>query len=369
MTAESVGLATGSIAGYVEVARGIAAGDPRAVLVAVGALREPPEAVARALRAHHLVGFVRRALADLGATSTLDPAIVAALAAAQPVQRATPEELLALFVEVRGALAEVGIDVLLLKGLCFAERLYGGIDRRPQFDVDVLVRRRDARRARAVLAARGLRRTDYDLHSDTLVRGSAKVDIHRCLRDAPAFRLREDSLWAAARDVTIAGERVRTLADEHALVLLLLGLYEDLGQGMARLKQLVDLVRFLEDVDATLDWPTFFAQRTNENLLAISVNVLAVVLDGMAARARAPRVTAALAAYEGLVRHCDRSQALALLAAPRKDPANLAWFADVYPGSFAAYLARFWWGGFPANLRRFRAAWVVPSLRRALRIP
>lgn len=357
-----------AMAGYVEVARAIAARDPQAVAAALSALHDSPETVALTLRAHHLVGLVRRDLADLGDGRGVDPALVQALAAAQPIARATPGELRSLFVEVRDALEPIGIPVLLLKGQSFAERLYGGLDRRPQFDVDVLVPRRAARRARRVLVARGFRRTDYDLHSETLVRGTAKVDIHHCLRAAPAYALREATLWRDALDITIAGERARTLSDEHTVLLLVLGLFEDLGQGMARLKQLVDLVRLLEKVDATLDWPQFFIDRAAENLLRITLTMLILVVEVMQAQAVAPRLVRRLAAYSPMA--CDgsgdRDRALGLLAAPRKAPANLAWFADVYPGWFTAYLAQFWWGGFPANLRQLRSAWVIPSLRRAL---
>ncbi len=358
-----------AMAGYVEVARAIAARDPRAVAAALTALRDRPDTIALTLRAHQLVGLVSRHLAEAGEGHGVDPSLVEALAAARPIARTTPDELRSLFVEVRDALEGAGVPVLLLKGQSFAERLYGGLDRRPQFDVDVLVPRREARRARRVLVARGFRRTEYDLHSETLVRGTGKVDLHHCLRTAPAYALREHALWRDARDITIAGERARTLSDEHTVVLLVLGLFEDLGQGMARLKQLVDLVRLLEEVDATLDWGRFFIDRAAENLLRIALTMLIWVVEVMRAHAAVPRLAQRLVAHSPLA--CDgsgdRDRALGLLAAPRKAPANLAWFADVYPGWFAAYLARFWWGGFPANLRQLRSAWVIPSLRRAFR--
>ena len=111
-----------AMAGYVEVARAIAARDPQAVAAALSALHDSPETVALTLRAHHLVGLVRRDLADLGDGHGLDPALVQALAAAQPIARATPDELRSLFVEVRDALERMGIPVLLLKGQSFAER-------------------------------------------------------------------------------------------------------------------------------------------------------------------------------------------------------------------------------------------------------
>jgi hypothetical protein len=77
-----------------------------------------------------------------------------------------------------------------------------------------------------------------------------------------------------------------------------------------------------------------------------------------------PRLASALEPCHGDVVLGSRTEALGLLLAPRKDPANLAWFRAIYPGSFALYLGWFWAGGFPANVRDPARA----SLRDAIRV-
>jgi hypothetical protein len=354
------------IADYVGIAKRLATGDNQGLVNTLVALPDAPELIADRLRAHHLVGLVGRAVGDAGGQDPLPHELLAALASRQPEQRLSVAALLDAFDEVRRELALVGVPALLLKGLLFAERLYGGIDRRPQYDVDVLVRARHFDRALRALERCGFARQTYDLHSRTLVRGDLKLDLHRFLRWAPAYRLDEQSLWAEARDVRIADRTVPTLSDDHTLVMLTLATFEDLGQGMAKLKQLLDLFLFLRELEGSMDWQSFLAQRERENLRAVSVNVLALVLDVFEAHQTLPRLAAALKAQPEQPRHGSRDEVLALLAAPRKAAANLAWFARVYPGVFAHYLAWFWAGGFPANLRNLGRAWVVQGLKLAL---
>jgi hypothetical protein len=351
-----------SIAGYVAVAKQIGVGRPTAVVDALAALPGSPEAVANELRSHHLLGFVQRAVREANPHDARAAALMAALASRRPIQRATPECLLDTFAEVRGALAKERIDALMLKGLYLAQRLYGGIDRRPQFDVDVLVRHRDLRRAVRVLGGRGFAPQAYDLHSRTVIRDDLKIDLHGSLRWAPAYRLDEDALWSQAREVVIAERTVPVLSDEHTLLLLVLAAFEDLGQATTNLKQLLDVVLFLRCLEPTIDWRRFLADRRGENLLAVAVNVIAVVLDAFDMRAAFPRLEAALARHADLLRHRGRDAALGLLGAAPKSAANLRWFARVYPGSMAHYIAWFWASGFPSNLRQVGRSWVAQTV-------
>lgn len=353
--------ATPPIAGYVAVAKQIAFGSPDAVVAALAGISGAPREVAAALRSHHLLGFVQRAVREANAVDRLAPELVSALAAERPIQPAAPETLLATFDEVRRSLARAGIAVLMLKGLHLAERLYGGIDRRPQFDVDVLVRRRDLRRAVAVLARSGFAPQAYDLHSRTVVRDGIKVDLHGALRWAPAYRLGGEGPWRRSQEVLIAGTPVPTLADEDTLVLLLLAAFEDLGQATANLRQALDVVLLLRDLDPAIDWHGFFASRARENLLAVSVNAIAVVLDAFAMRDAFSRLERELATHADRIVHPDREAALALLGAPPKAAESLRWFARVYPGSMLHYLAWFWASGFPANLRQIGRPWLAQT--------
>jgi putative nucleotidyltransferase-like protein len=351
-----------SIADYVALAKEIGFGTPQSAAGALAALPGPPEQVADALRSHHLLGFAQRAVRDAGEQAGVPRALQGALASRRPIQRAAPETLLATFDEVRRTLEGEGVEALLLKGLVLADRLYGGIDRRPQFDVDVLVRWGDLRRAARALRRAGFAPQAYDLHSRTVIRDDLKVDLHGALRRAPAYRLDEDCLWSARRWVAIGDLSVPTLGDEHSLLLLLLAAFEDLGQGTANLKQVLDVALLARALEPDLAWQEFLARRAEENLLEVSANALAVVLDALDLRPTLPRLDAALAPHARCLRHRDRAAALDLLAAPPKSAASLRWFASVYPGSMALWLAWFWASGFPANLSQLGGPWLSQAL-------
>ena len=325
--------------------------DAPGVVAELAAICEPPGVTVEALRRHHLVGLVVRAIADAGSWTTLPNDLVEAIEANRPPPPVPPAELLDAFEELAASLSEHGIPALQLKGLVFAERFYGGLDRRPQYDIDVLVPRRRLRAAARLLEQRGYRRESYDLHSRTLLRGKLKVDLHRTLRWAPAYRIDERAVWSGARVAAVGGRQIQTISDDHTLLLLVLSIYEDAGQGSAKLKQLLDLLLLAADLDSTIDWVAFLARREAEGVRRIAVNVLALMISVFEAAELVPHLTATLAPHLHEVVLTSRQAALDLLLAPRKDPANLSWFRAIYPGSFTAYIAWFWAAGFPANLR------------------
>ncbi len=351
---------------YLRVAKHAACGESDALLEALAALDGDPEEVAEALRRHHLIPLIRMCVPEGALRAGPSAERLAAVESRSRSARVPLETLLRCFGEVRAAFEAAGVPLLLLKGFTFADRLYGGLARRPQFDIDVLVRRRDLRRALRLLVRLGFARKGRDLHSRTLARGDVKIDVHHCLRWAPAFALDEAAYWSTAREVSIEGLRLRTLSDEYTLVFLVLACFEDLGQGMGKLKQLLDLYLFLREIDAQTDWDAFLARREGENLLAITVNVLSLVTDVFDARHELPRLSAALEPRRALCVLRSREELLRLLDAPRKDAASLAWFGRVYPGSMLHYLAWFWYGGLPANLRQLGPAWLRSNLRLAL---
>lgn len=348
---------------YVDVAKHAGLRDGAGLLGALAALEGDPGEIADTLRRHHLLRFVRDLVPEDRLRARLRPAVVDALASRRPVGRVPVRTLLVAFDEVRRALEAAEIRVLVLKGFAFAERLYGGIDRRPQHDVDVLVRPRDFRRTMATLRRLGFVRRKSDLHSVAVDRGPIQIDVHRHVRWAPAFALDEAAMWDTAVEHRIDGIRVPTLSDEYTIVLLVLAAFEDLGQGQEKLKQLLDLHLLLRAVDAATDWEAFLTRRARENLLGVAVSVLALETLLFDAAAETPRLTRALAARPLPGALATRAEVLALVSAPAKDPASLAWFARVYPGSLLHYLLWFWWGGLPGNLGRLGPRWLAEHLR------
>lgn len=335
---------------YVRIARAAALGQPRELAAALAAIDAGADAIVETLGRHTLIRLVLNTLPADQVRAGLTPALAAHLERWRARPWMPIETLVRHFEDVRHTLDAAGVPVLLLKGFCFGHRFYGGLDRRPQHDIDLLVPERDFGRALRALARAGHTRHVYDLHSQTLRRGDCRVDLHRCLRRAPAFRVDSAAPWRSAIDVDLGRLTARTLSDEWTLVFLVLAAFEDLGQGAAKLKQMLDLYLLLRAIDAAFDWDGFLAAREREALLDVSVNVLTVVTALFEAGGEWPRLAAALDARSHLADRDSREGAVALAFAELKHEASLAWFARVYPGSMALYLARFWYAGFPDNL-------------------
>jgi hypothetical protein len=309
---------------------------PDEALAALAAVAGDP-ALVETLHRHHLIALLSATLAAEEIGARLPPEALAALRVELPRARPRPEEDLRTIAEIRDAFGRAGIDWMLLKGLYFAERLYDGLDRRTQHDVDLAVRRRDARRAGRALRDLGYAERWRDLHSVNWERGGARIDLHSCFRSAPAYRLDEERIWADRARGIVAGVPFTTPSDEHTLLLLVLSLLQDVGLGAVKLKQILDAYLLAAQIDASFDWPGFFARREEEGTLPIAVNVLDLVMRVFDAAAALPRLAAALAPHARLVVAPERGRALALVGAARRAPESRAWFFAVYPGSIARY--------------------------------
>lgn len=162
------------------------------------------------------------------------------------------------------ALTDEGIGVLAVKGLVLGQQLYHGLGRRHVGDIDLLVRRRDAERADAVLQKdAGLRRTRPGFAlTPRQTRAYLQVKPEfEYQRSAPAIRIEllwrleglppaaTDDAWARAVPAQIGGHPVRTLApDVNALYLLQHGA----RHAWFRLFWLVDAALLLRD--PAIDW-------------------------------------------------------------------------------------------------------------------
>jgi len=336
----------------VRIARSAVIGDLDALVAALDEVDpgELPAAIGR----YQLRPLIQHLLDIHEAEASMGEAVRQALVDPRaPGSRPTNAQLLEAFGEVRDALAHAGIGVLLLKGAALA-RLYGGIDVRPQYDLDVLVRRRHARRARRLLRSSGFRRSARDSHSLTLVRGDISVDLHHALRTSPAYRIDEEAVWGRAKAIDIAGFEVRALADTDCLMLLAMSLVEDIGFAMAKLKNLCDIWLLARVLDAGTDWEGWLSARRTENLEPVVVTGCAIALAVMSTLGDPPRLGEALARRSHLIGVEDRRGAVDLLTSTRGSPANMAWFAEVYPGSLLRYRAHAFVGGLPDTLRYVR---------------
>jgi hypothetical protein len=339
----------------VQVARWAALGDGDALLealhVAVATLG--PDALVSALTRARVGQLVRQTLAFQFGDRSLGPDITAVVEQLRPVS-VTAGELLGAYGALADDLGRAGVPVLLLKGAVLADVLYGDVARRPQYDIDLLVRARDARRTRSILQSSGYRKLRGDSHSISFTRGAVHVDLHHALRSSPAYAINEDRLWSRAQSMTIAGQSVRTLAHDDTLAFLAMSVTEDVGFGMQKLKNLCDIWLLARLLDGTVDWDRWFAVRTDEHTEALVANGCAIALDVLAPEPDTPELSRALEQRRELVQLSGRAQAMTLMSAARGDPHNMAWFSRVYPGSMLRFRIRSLVTGWPETRHEIR---------------
>lgn len=368
----------------------------RRLLVAKALVREP----ARAWRPDDLGGeaglgdFLRFALRQQMA-ATLHRALgperlrrdfpapfAAKLQAHADAQRVRHERLLDVLREIDALFRSAGIGFAALKGPVYAEELYGGRDARHWDDLDLLVRRRDRARAQAALetagfepAARGrwpagiVARFD---HAVQLCRDGLPVDLHWAIRNRPAYRIREDTVWSDLRRRPLAGLKTPVLSLEHSILAAILELAQDIERNNAKAKSLLDLYLLIRAADC-LDWEAFLERRAAERLRGLCVNTIAVLLLGLDCAGEFPRLRRLVLEGDAAPVIGDRDLACRLLD-PEDGALNRWWFAQVYPGSRLAYWS--WLAaalvvspGFPRNVPPLGRAWnrAILALRR--RIP
>lgn len=210
---------------------------------------------------HHLLPLCARHLGEL-APPRAPAAAMRAMRdhATRTVRRSLllTAELLALLALLRRA----GIPAVAYKGPALAEELYGNVGLRDMLDLDILVRKHDALRARALFADRGYRSavpTGPRWDAWRLRSGCSVPLIHEAtglvveLHWTPETCVSQpvlDVLWQRLEHVSLAGEEVPTFARQDLLFLLSL----HGGRHMwERLEWLVGAAELLRVVDVAWD--------------------------------------------------------------------------------------------------------------------
>jgi hypothetical protein len=208
-------------------------------------------------------------------------------------------------------LSNAGIEVLAVKGVALAERLYGGIGVRHVGDIDLCVRPERVAQADALLQAGGLRRTRPDIpltprqfaaflrlkpeFEYVTADGAQRVELLWRLEGLP-------DAWSSTLERRYAGQALRTLGPEtEALYLLQHGA----RHGWFRLFWLVDVALLWR---AQIDWPRVVAQAREQRAeqAVFSAAVLTEELLGAAAPEALRLSTKERRAVEPLARECRR---------------------------------------------------------------
>ena len=125
--------------------------------------------------------------------------------------------------EVLTALRSAGIAVIILKGACLAEDVYGDASLRPMGDVDLLVRPADLERTCTLLRSLGYESSvatpsPGHHHVPAFVkRGAIPLEVHWTPVRRGLATDECDQAWASARPAKIAGVEVLTLVPEALL--------------------------------------------------------------------------------------------------------------------------------------------------------
>ena len=144
--------------------------------------------------------------------------------------------------KVLRALKDANIPVIVLKGACLAEIIYGKIGMRTMEDVDLLLRKEDLSRCQKLLLKMGYgpqnRNPTFDIHWDL---------------DSPR-NINIDEVWERAQPVRIAGVEALALSPEDMLLHLCLHLaFHHLFQ-LGGLRTLCDIREMLRCYNSRLEW-------------------------------------------------------------------------------------------------------------------
>lgn len=168
------------------------------------------------------------------------------------------------------ALADAGIDVMLLKGAALALTVYGSFVRRPMIDVDILVHEDEALRARDVLVDEGWVSTEMEEfesfyrrhhHLPTLVDGRGldmQLEVHTALFfEGNPFDFPMADLWRRAVPVTVRGLSAYVPSRQDQLLHLCLHFAWSHMMSSGAWRTFRDLRALMDPGD--LDWDEFVA--------------------------------------------------------------------------------------------------------------
>jgi hypothetical protein len=171
--------------------------------------------------------------------------------------------------KVLRALREADIPVVLLKGACLADAVYGNIALRSMGDVDLLVKQQDMRKIVQILGNLGYS-AGYDFliedenaschHLPPMI-GPKKltIEVHWNIVDFNHFYALEEndlkSLWRRAKPIVIDGAPVFLLSPEDLLLHLCLHLSVH-HLFDVRLRGFLDLKKVIQCYDNAINWET-----------------------------------------------------------------------------------------------------------------
>lgn len=266
-------------------------------------------------------------------------------------QWVTQERLIRELFGIATLLKAAGHEFMLLKGPYLAERFFGGIDRRPFSDLDILIRREDIAAVERLLCDNGFtnnsstllsrRLTSYFTYSFDFVKPNVAVDLHWRFSAQLTHRLDYQAIWKQKQVFSLRTHPFWVLPDEYEVVFNLISIFKDLEMGIARLRSFVDLHFILSRVSDQLDWEAFREHRKREKVFRISVSILNLFFELFDCRDEFPRVATIVADEERRIKVVPVKHYRDLMDVVPGAARNKIWASDLYECSrFSLFL---WW--------------------------
>jgi len=159
-------------------------------------------------------------------------------------------------------LADSNISVIVLKGLLLRE-LYPQSELRTMGDIDLLVKPIDVELAGQLLKAEGYSRKEHNGLVDAFNSiNFLNIELHYALFNPERFGNLHDfekQLWEHANYCTVGGQSAFTLSLEDNLIYLLVHMAKHFQNAGFGLRQLCDVVLFIEAYGQELNWSYFGA--------------------------------------------------------------------------------------------------------------
>ena len=300
---------------------------------------------------HQLRGTVYPILANSPVCEAFPSDLIDRLESFYSRQRAKNEQMIRELKLLSSAFSRAGQGFILLKGPHLAQRYYGSLDSRVFWDIDILVKRNELAHAAQLLTRSGFKRTSHILlnkaltiyftHALDFSKGGVAVDLHWALRNRPSYKFDYQDIWGKKRPFYLDDTLLYVLSDQHALVLNLISIFNDLEVGKLRLKSLIDLYMMTKAMDGSVDWNQFLADREPENVLKISVNVLNLFLTLFNSHGEFPDIASAVSRRRGLLEFTDPRTIEKLITHSRVGLTHRIRVARLYQVSRSRLLV--WW--------------------------
>ena len=174
---------------------------------------------------------------------------------------------------------EANIPVIALKGLVIRE-LYPHPEFRSMSDADILVHKDDIEKAETILTNLGYYKdSSIEIHSTYDHKNHLSIDLHWTLVNELHIKTVADfdkTLWTNTRTVTMNGLPILTLSLEYELLHLLLHMASHMIKSGFGLRQLCDVVLFIENEKNQINWKYFFEKVRLYHLEKLTITIFIV---------------------------------------------------------------------------------------------